>query len=84
MFTCDNGRCIYRSLVCDFIDDCGDASDEYCSKWLNTLKIDNLSKTYLLWLTCEAYVKSINLNTFNGTSSHSLTEKSLMKPKEGP
>ncbi|KFM70445.1 MAM and LDL-receptor class A domain-containing protein, partial [Stegodyphus mimosarum] len=27
-FQCDNGNCISNNLVCDFVDDCGDYSDE--------------------------------------------------------
>ena len=27
-FTCDNGRCVSRDLLCDDVDDCGDLSDE--------------------------------------------------------
>ncbi|XP_035221345.1 MAM and LDL-receptor class A domain-containing protein 2-like [Stegodyphus dumicola] len=27
-FQCDNGNCISNNLVCDFVDDCGDFSDE--------------------------------------------------------
>jgi len=28
IFSCNNGRCIYRSRVCDHINHCGDESDE--------------------------------------------------------
>lgn len=27
-FQCSNGRCIAKNQVCDFLDDCGDSSDE--------------------------------------------------------
>lgn len=27
-FKCANNRCIHEHLVCDEVDDCGDASDE--------------------------------------------------------
>ena len=27
-FNCTNGRCVWKSFVCDFDDDCGDGSDE--------------------------------------------------------
>ena len=28
MFQCNNGKCIYKTNVCDFYNDCGDNSDE--------------------------------------------------------
>ena len=27
-FQCNNGKCIWKSQICDFIDHCGDNSDE--------------------------------------------------------
>ena len=37
-FQCNNGKCIYKSYICNFRNDCGDNSDEsstdgpFCSK----------------------------------------------------
>ena len=28
MFQCANGRCVSMALFCDFVDNCGDNSDE--------------------------------------------------------
>ena len=28
MFQCNNGKCIYKTNICDFHNDCGDNSDE--------------------------------------------------------
>jgi hypothetical protein len=35
-FTCGNGVCIHVSLVCNFIQDCADNSDEQCGDYLYT------------------------------------------------
>lgn len=39
-YTCANKKCIDRTKLCDFADDCGDSSDELgCRKFNNLINI---------------------------------------------
>lgn len=42
-YTCANKKCIDRSKLCDFADDCGDYSDEFgCRKSQNFINIERI------------------------------------------
>ena len=39
MFVCDNGRQIHMNLLCNYVQDCHDGSDEYCGKDIDTFEL---------------------------------------------